>query len=77
MLLKLQLLARKNTNVFCVFAASSNVSTAEEMDNFSQTNSEQSRPQRGISQVVGHEYDLLDDIDTHKDVYRLKVGYLN
>ena len=32
----------------------------------------ESRPQR-VPSDLGHDYDLLDDIDKHKDIYRLKV----
>ena len=35
-----------------------------------------SRPQRSMSEAAGHDYDLLDDIDKHKDIYRLKVAAL-
>ena len=46
----------------------------EELENLSQVDSAMlSRPQRGISEVVGQDYDLLDDIEKHKDIYRLKV----
>ena len=51
-----------------------NASIPEELENMSQTDSlATSRPQRSMSEGSGHGYDLLDDIDKDKDIYRLKV----
>jgi len=56
-----------------VESSAHNVSRAEELENMSQTDSlTTSRPQRSMSEAAGHDYDLLDDIDKHKDIYRLK-----
>lgn len=48
---------------------------AEELDNLTHIDtSRPSRTQRGISELDGQDYDLLDDIEKHKDIYRLKVA---
>ena len=61
-------------NCFLSFLDSRNVSGAGELENLSQFDSSlPNRPHRGFSETVGHDYDLLDDIDSHKDIYRLKV----
>lgn len=66
--------AARNQDNVSLFLDSGHTTREEELENLSQVDVlSQARTQRTFSEAVGQDFDLLDDIDRHKDIYRLKV----